>query len=244
MMHDTTTGDLLARQTVLKRSAAATTRRTRAPWVIAPVAVLGIMLGLLVFGTGYSYRPLAAAATPALPALPDSLRSPDALRDLATQRKSLAKTLAQRVPKVNYVVIDRANNRLWLKQGDEILLDANCSVGSGTVLRDLDRGRDWTFDTPRGTFKVLNRIKNPIWRKPDWAFVEEGKPVPKKADDRLEYGVLGEYALYFGDGYMIHGTLYQRLLGRSVTHGCIRLGREDLRTLWAKTDVGMPIYIY
>ena len=28
---------------------------------------------------------------------------------------------------------------------------------------------------------------------------------------------------------MIHGTLYERLLGRAVSHGCIRVGRDDLR---------------
>jgi hypothetical protein len=73
---------------------------------------------------------------------------------------------------------------------------------------------------------VLSKLANPVWRKPDWAFVEEGEPIPKDPGDRLEYGSLGEYALYFGNGYMIHGTLYERLLGRPVSHGCVRLGRE------------------
>ena len=47
--------------------------------------------------------------------------------------------------------------------------------------------------------------------------------VPTNAADRVEQGVLGEYALGFGKGYFIHGTLYTRLLGKNVTHGCIRL---------------------
>jgi len=62
--------------------------------------------------------------------------------------------------------------------------------------------------------------------------------------DRLESGTLGEYALYFGNGFMIHGTLYERLLGRAVSHGCIRVGRDDLRKVWANARVGMHIYIY
>ena len=93
--------------------------------------------------------------------------------------------------------------------------------------------RQWVFDTPRGSFEVLSRAENPVWRKPDWAFVEEGQPIPKNPGDRLDYGSLGEYALYFGNGYMIHGTLYERLLGRAVSHGCIRVGRDDLRKVWA-----------
>ena len=93
--------------------------------------------------------------------------------------------------------------------------------------------RQWVFDTPRGSFEVLSRAENPVWRKPDWAFVEDGEPIPTNPADRLDYGSLGEYALYFGNGYMIHGTLYERLLGRAVSHGCIRVGRDDLRKVWA-----------
>ena len=100
------------------------------------------------------------------------------------------------------------------------------------VLKEGAKGRVWVFDTPRGRFEVLSKTENPVWKKPDWAFVEEGEPIPKDPADRLEYGSLGEYALYFGNGYMIHGTLYERLLGRPVSHGCIRLGREPLREVY------------
>ncbi len=34
--------------------------------------------------------------------------------------------------------------------------------------------------------------------------------------------------LYMRDGYIIHGTIFKTLLGKRVTHGCIRLGDEDL----------------
>jgi L,D-transpeptidase YbiS len=102
----------------------------------------------------------------------------------------------------------------------------------------------WTFDTPRGAFRVRSRLVNPVWRKPDWAFIEEGRPVPQDPAERFEYGVLGAYALYFGDGYMIHGTLYERQIGRPVSHGCIRLGREPLRELWKALPLGSPILIY
>jgi len=57
--------------------------------------------------------------------------------------------------------------------------------------------------------------------------------------------MLGEYALDLNiPGYMIHGTLYSRLLGRSVSHGCIRVGRDDLRVLWRKVPIGSTIFIF
>jgi L,D-transpeptidase YbiS len=43
---------------------------------------------------------------------------------------------------------------------------------------------------------------------------------------------------------MIHGTLYERLLGRSVSHGCIRVGREDLRNIYSAAALGTPIFIF
>jgi L,D-transpeptidase YbiS len=112
------------------------------------------------------------------------------------------------------------------------------------VLKESAQGRVWVFDTPRGHFRVISKLENPVWRRPDWAFVEEGEPIPKDPAERLEYGSLGEYALYFGDGYMIHGTLYERLLGRPVSHGCIRLGREPLREVYRQAPAGTPIYVF
>jgi len=56
--------------------------------------------------------------------------------------------------------------------------------------------------------------------------------------------VLGDYALSLGDGYLIHGTLYQRLLGMPVTHGCIRLNDDDLKEVFNALSVGSKVYIY
>jgi L,D-transpeptidase YbiS len=130
-------------------------------------------------------------------------------------------------------------------EDEKVLREAVCSAGSGLILQEQAGGkRQWIFDTPRGVHRVRSKIEDPVWKKPDWAFVEEGKPIPTNPDDRFAPGELGEYALYFGNGYMIHGTLYERLLGRSVTHGCIRLGREDLREVYRAAAIGTPIYIY
>lgn len=156
----------------------------------------------------------------------------------------MTRALGDLTPRGPYVVVDQTNNRLYLKEGDRVLREAVCSAGSGMVLRDSEKGRVWIFDTPRGVFRVQKKARNPVWKKPDWAFIEEGKRPPARASDRLEYGTLGEYALYLGDGYMIHGTLYERLLGRSVTHGCIRLGKEDLRAVHDATEVGTEVYIF
>ena len=147
-------------------------------------------------------------------------------------------------PKKPYVVIDRYCNRLYLRTGDSILLEAQCSTGSGAELTDSASGRQWQFATPSGVFVVHSKLENPWWRKPDWAFIEEGEPIPGSDADRLDPEMLGEYALGFGDGYFIHGTIYERLLGVSVTHGCVRLGADDLRKLYRQVGIGTLVYVY
>jgi len=141
-----------------------------------------------------------------------------------------------------FIVIDTAANRLYLRRGEEILLEAPCSTGSGLHLVAGDK--KWTFQTPRGAFRVISRTENPIWRKPDWAFLEEGEPPPENEGKRFERGVLGDYAFGIGNGYFIHGTLYSRLLGKNVTHGCIRLGEEDLEVLARRVPIGTRVFIF
>ncbi len=117
-------------------------------------------------------------------------------------------------------------------------------AAAATSSRSPAAKRKWVFDTPRGEFAVKSKITNPYWVKPDWAFIEEGEPIPKNQEDRIEAGSLGDYALGFGDGYFIHGTLYTRLLGRNVTHGCVRVGDEDLKDIFKTVPMGAKIYIY
>lgn len=159
--------------------------------------------------------------------------------------QQLEKKMAGLLPKGPYIVIDTAVNRLYLKNGTQVVQTAVVSCGSGVVLEEQGgKNRSWVFDTPRGEFAVKSKITNPYWVKPDWAFIEEGEKIPKAVEDRIEAGTLGDYALGFGQGYFIHGTLYTRLLGRNVTHGCVRVGDADLKQVFKAVSVGTKIYIY
>jgi len=171
----------------------------------------------------------------------DLQRSPAGIE---AETGSLRKKIASLSPKGINIVIDSARNTLTLKKGDEILRTAVISCGSGSILEEPGGKRTWVFDTPSGEFKVKSKLVDPTWVKPDWAFIEEGKEIPKEREERLENGVLGDYALGFGDGYFIHGTLYTRLLGQSVTHGCVRVGDEDLKAVFRAASIGTRIYIY
>jgi len=167
------------------------------------------------------------------------------LEGLRIREAALRRQLAALAPTGSYIVVDTARNRLYVRRRSEVLLAAVASTGSGTILDYPDRpGARWVFDTPRGEFMIQSKFMNPVWVKPDWAFVEEGLEVPADPAQRVEAGMLGDYALGFGNGFFIHGTLYTRLLGKNVTHGCVRLNDEDLRSVYRLADIGTPLMIF
>jgi L,D-transpeptidase YbiS len=148
------------------------------------------------------------------------------------------------IPRSNYLVINSTENEFFLYKNRELVRNGKCSTGSYILLKKGD-DQEWIFKTPKGMFTIKGKVTNPVWKKPDWAFVEEGLPIPSmNHSSRYEYGVLGDYALSLGDGYMLHGTLYKRFIGLPVTHGCVRLGDEDLEIIYKSLAVGSKVIIY
>lgn len=166
------------------------------------------------------------------------------LNKLKAEVGALDKKLDILLPHTAYIVVNTTKNRFGLyNQKGELVREGFCSSGSYTKL--VSEKRTWMFKTPKGRLTILSKTENPVWSKPDWAFIEEGLPVPKAGDpSRFERGVLGDYALRMADGYLLHGTLYQRLLGMPVTHGCIRFGDADLEVVYRTLPVGAYVYIY
>jgi lipoprotein-anchoring transpeptidase ErfK/SrfK len=145
----------------------------------------------------------------------------------------------------SYIVINTTDNRFFLYRNKKLIREGFCSSGSYTMLQTAGSNKQWIFKTPKGKYWIHGKTTNPVWKKPDWAFVEEGLPIPPKDDfSRYEYGVLGDYALAIGDGYLIHGTIYKRFLGMPVTHGCVRLNDEDLEVIFNTLSIGSKVYIF
>lgn len=67
---------------------------------------------------------------------------------------------------------------------------------------------------------------------------------PFGTNQRKYKGVLGTHRLNMGDGYALHGTDKPESIGRSVSHGCVRLRNEDIETLYQMVSLGTPVFIY
>jgi hypothetical protein len=145
---------------------------------------------------------------------------------------------------LKYVVVDVDKNELRFMDGERVLWRAPVGTGTGFRLRDRSAGRNWEFTTPEGTMYVQFKELNPPWFIPDWYYLENKLPIPPEGSpERKQEGGLGAAAVYLGNEIAIHGTDKPELLGRRVSHGCIRLSNANAVRLFHNVQVGTPVVI-
>jgi hypothetical protein len=89
----------------------------------------------------------------------------DSLRTLLNESPAEAANQA-------YIVVSMADQRLWYKQGKEVLFEAPVATGSGKELVGGSSGQ-WRFETPRGRLTVKAKDEDPAWVPPEWHYVEQ-----------------------------------------------------------------------
>jgi hypothetical protein len=102
----------------------------------------------------------------------------------------------------------------------DILVAIDKSQQRMTVTIDGVPSYRWTvstgrpgYDTPSGSFRAIRLERVYFSKKFDDA------PMPN--------------SVFFYGGYAIHGTFEEARLGRAVSHGCVRLTRDNAATLFA-----------
>ncbi len=215
-------------------------------WLLLINIMLTGFILLFIYLT-YLSQPLSEAIVPnrKLTFTADSNSTQEvSIRKLKKEVSALKQQYQNLTPSHSYIVVNTTYNRFKLYKNRKQIREGFCSTGSYTLLKSHDK-RQWIFHTPKGMYRVLGKVTKPVWRRPDWSFVEEGLPIPSVNDpSRWEAGVLGDYALSIGDGYLIHGTIYKRFLGMPVTHGCIRMNDDDLEAVYKTLEIGSKVYIY
>jgi len=214
-----------------------------------------IYLVILIFGVVF-FVSMVLFAIPALQestfVLPGITENKNEGEGSGTDKESLEKDISELQTKFDkltptnaYMIVNTSDNHFYLYKGKKLIRHGVCSTGKNEKLVSAERNYEHIFHTPFGVRTVLRKQPNPVWKKPDWSFIEDGLPIPSPNDpSRWETGTLGAYKMEIGDGFMIHGTIYKRRMGMSVTHGCIRLLDDDLEAVYKAMEVGSKVYIY
>ena len=96
------------------------------------------------------------------------------------------------------------------------------------------------LETPVGQFQVEEMIENPDYLKfASGVVIKRIPPGPTNP--------LGERWIGFahGDGWTIgiHGTPNPELLGRAVSHGCVRMRNADVISVYQRVQIGTPVHV-
>lgn len=99
---------------------------------------------------------------------------------------------------------------------------------------------DTDFETPPGKYTIGNKALNPTWYIPP-SLREKYKmaSMPPGPDNPLGEYWLGLKGTMFG----IHGSDIPWSVGRTVTHGCIRMYPEDIQPFFSLIQIGTPVQI-
>lgn len=94
-----------------------------------------------------------------------------------------------------------------------------------------------------GTTRIAEKRVNPTWT-PTPQMRRENPKLPASMPGGHPLNPLGVRALYLGGTmYRIHGTDAPWLIGKAVSHGCIRMYNEDVLDLYPRVPVGTRVTV-
>ncbi len=119
------------------------------------------------------------------------------------------------------ILVDKSQNILLLKIKDTVFKTYNVATGANNA-------------TPVGTFKLKDKLVNPVW-------YNEGKAILPEDPDNI----LGTRWMGFDQAprYGIHGTSEPGSIGSQATQGCVRMYNREVEQLFAIVPEGTEVTI-
>ncbi len=123
------------------------------------------------------------------------------------------------------LVVDLSDRRVYVYHSGEVIASYPTGIGK----------KGW--ETPTGSFQIINKQLHPIWRHPI-----TGKVFEAGADSPLGDRWIG----FWSDGHSqigFHGTPDDDLVGTAVSHGCLRMRNPDVRLLYKQVKLGTAVEV-
>jgi len=123
------------------------------------------------------------------------------------------------------LVVDLSDRRVYLYKKNKLRTSYPLAIGQPG------------WETPTGNFKVLQMDKNPAWQHPI-----TGSIVSPGPDSPLGKRWIGFWS---NDKSLIgfHGTNEEALIGKAVSHGCLRMRNQDVIALYSQIGLGTPVKV-
>ncbi|MGB3637119.1 MAG: L,D-transpeptidase [Rivularia sp. (in: cyanobacteria)] len=123
------------------------------------------------------------------------------------------------------LVLKLKQRKLYVYQGKTLLNTYPVAIGKA----------EW--ETPTGSFKVMDMIENPGWTN-----FKTGKQIPPGPNNPL-----GERWIAFwtdGNDYIgFHGTPDRSSVGQAISHGCVRMYNEHVKELYDLVSMGTVVIV-
>jgi lipoprotein-anchoring transpeptidase ErfK/SrfK len=140
-----------------------------------------------------------------------------------TEKSILKGTISRQKPSY-YIEIDKSNNSLAIFNNKKLVRTLPVATGKNTNL------------TPVGTFKIVNKIKDP-WYSPKG--IPGGTPRNPLGTRWLGLSVPNTN----GTKYGIHGTNNPSSIGKYASLGCVRMNNIDVQWLYDHIPTGTVVVI-
>ncbi|NJR50908.1 MAG: L,D-transpeptidase [Leptolyngbyaceae cyanobacterium CSU_1_3] len=123
------------------------------------------------------------------------------------------------------IVVDLSDRRVFLYKQNRRVASYLVAIGQ----------EGW--ETPTGSFKVLQMYRNPVWQHP----ITGQKILPGKKNPLGQWwiGFTNQEDLLIG----FHGTAEEDLLGQAVSHGCVRMKNLDIGKIYREVAIGTPVTV-
>ncbi len=123
------------------------------------------------------------------------------------------------------LVLKLKERRVYAYQESKVLASYPVAIGK----------KGW--ETPTGSFKVLQLITNPIWKNPWNGRVSPPGPKSPLGDRWIGFWTDGKNYIGF------HGTPGENVIGQAVSHGCVRMRNKDIKALFELVKMGIPVVV-
>jgi len=129
------------------------------------------------------------------------------------------------------IVVRQSQRRLYLMLGSGRAISYPVAVGRASM--------QWS-----GTVHVDGKYVAPAWEAPA-SIRKDYTKYPAVIPGGSPHNPMGVAALTLSGGgqYAIHGTNQPNLIGRFVSHGCIRMYNADIGDLYSRVRVGTPVVV-